>query len=94
MRIKIGLIFYLFIIIKSLSAQTEMAKTEVMVLGTFHLNQIKKFKNTMLNNTIAKLDNFKFDAICIENMSGELLYDIRSRNDSSLSVCYRLDDLA
>lgn len=85
MRIKIGLIFYLFIIIKSLSAQTEMAKTEVMVLGTFHLNQIKDFKNTMLDSTIAKLDSFKFDAICIENMPGELLYDIRSRNDSTFN---------
>lgn len=33
--------------------------------------------------TILKLDTIKFDAICIENMSGELLYDIQSRDDSA-----------
>ncbi|MFD2515926.1 DUF5694 domain-containing protein [Pontibacter locisalis] len=58
-------------------------KTKVLVLGSYHLNQIKGFQPEMLEQVIEKLDGYNFDVVCIENMPGELLYDIRSRNDSA-----------
>ena len=63
--------------------QTATDKTQVLILGTYHLNQIKGFQPKMLDNLIIKLDSLEFDAVCIENMPGELLYDIKSRNDSA-----------
>ena len=73
----------LFLFSGNLNAQIETEKTKVLILGTHHLNQIKNFQSKMLDNLIIKLDSFKFDAVCIENMPGELLYDIKSRNDSA-----------
>lgn len=64
-------------------AQIETNKTKVLILGTHHLNQIKNFQPKMLDKLIIKLDSIKFDAVCIENMSGQLLYDIKSREDSA-----------
>ena len=73
----------LFLFSGNLNAQIETEKTKVLILGTYHLNQIKNFQSKMLDNLIIKLDSFEFDAVCIENMPGELLYDIKSRNDSA-----------
>jgi pheromone shutdown protein TraB len=64
-------------------AQTDFKKTEVLILGTPHLAQMKDFEPNMLKNVIRKLDLMKFDVICVENMSGQLLYDIKSRKDSA-----------
>ena len=58
-------------------------KTKILVLGTHHLSQIIDFEPIMLDKVISKLDTFNFDVIGIEKMSGELLNDIRSRQDSS-----------
>lgn len=81
MKFKLPLLLFSLIVTLNIIAQTELEKTKVLILGTYHLNQINDFKPEMLNRLIERLDRYKFDAICIENMSGELLYDIQSRND-------------
>ena len=73
----------LFFFSVNVFAQIETKKTKVLILGTHHLNQIKNFQPKMLDKLIMKLDSLKFDAVCIENMPGELLYDIKSREDSA-----------
>lgn len=62
-----------------IKAQTN--KSQILILGTSHLQQMKDFEPNMLDKVIAKLDTFNFDVICIEKMSGELLYDIKNRNN-------------
>lgn len=66
-------------------AQSENTKTKVLVLGTPHLAQIKGFEPEMLDGIIDHLSKEGFNAVCIENMPAELLYDIRSRNDDAFS---------
>jgi len=73
----------LFLFSVNLNAQIETEKTKVLILGTHHLNQIKNFQPKMLDNLIIKLDSLEFDAVCIESMPGQLLYDIKSREDSA-----------
>ena len=67
----------------NLIAQIETKKTEILILGTNHLNQVENFDREMLDNIVLKLDRFDFDAICIEKMPGELINDIQSRNDNA-----------
>jgi hypothetical protein len=52
-------------------------------LGTSHLGNIEGFKTSMLDKVITRLDSFNFEVIGIEKMSGELLNDIKSRNDQA-----------
>ncbi len=67
-------------------AQPVQKKTEVLILGTIHLQQLgNNFNPDMLEGVISTLENFCFDAICIEKMPGQLLYDIKSRNDSAFT---------
>ncbi len=73
----------LFLFSVNLNAQIETEKTKILILGTHHLNQIKNFQPKMLDNLIIKLDSLEFDAVCIESMPGQLLYDIKSRKDSA-----------
>ena len=77
------ILILLFLFSVNLNGQIETEKTKVLILGTHHLNQFKDFQPKMLENLITKLDSFEFDAVCIENMAGELLYDIKSREDSA-----------
>lgn len=58
-------------------------KTQILILGTQHLSQVKNFNTNLLNTLITDLENYHFDAVCIENMPAQLLYDIQSRNDSA-----------
>lgn len=60
-------------------------ETEVLVLGTTHLNQLADFEKESLAQVLYKLNQYKFDVIGIENMSTELLNDIVSRKDSTYS---------
>ena len=83
MIFRVSFLLFVFFIAKSSNAQTEIGKTEILVLGTYHLNQISDFNPKMLDNLIEKLDSMKFDSICIENMPAQLLYDMKSRNYSS-----------
>lgn len=84
---KITLTLLLFIInislAKQLFAQSKSQKTKVLILGTPHLNQIENFQIQMLDSTISILNEESFDAVCIESMPTELLYDIRSRKDDA-----------
>ncbi len=73
----------LFGLLFSINSSAQTGKTEILILGTQHLNQIKDFKPIMIDGVISKLDSLKFDAICIENMPAQLLYDIDSRNESA-----------
>ncbi len=66
-------------------AQNLTNKTEILVLGTPHLDQIKKFEPPMLKKVIHKLESMNFDVVCIEKMPGQLLYDIKSRNDKAFT---------
>ncbi|UMB61173.1 hypothetical protein MHL31_02960 [Lutibacter sp. A80] len=59
----------------------QVKKTEVLVFGTAHLSQMQNFEIKMLDKAIDKLDNFEFDVVCIEKMQGQLLYDIKCRNN-------------
>lgn len=76
------LLFFIQAIIVT-TAQVDTQKTEILILGTPHLAQMKNFRPNMLGKVIQKLDSMQFDAICVENMSGQLLNDIKSRNDSA-----------
>lgn len=63
--------------------QKTIEKTQVLILGTPHLAQVQGFKQGMLGEVKTKLDSMNFDAICIEQMPGELLYDIQSRENKA-----------
>ena len=58
-------------------------KTEIMVFGTVHLNQIQGFEPDMLEESMVKLKEYRPDIVGIELMPTELLNDIASRNDST-----------
>ncbi len=58
-------------------------KTEVLALGTMHLNQIKDLDQEMLAPLLDELKKYNFDIVGIENMPTELLNDISSRSDST-----------
>lgn len=88
MKIKILqlIIFTLFTSLSgSLFAQSENKKTEIQILGTPHLSQLKGFNLEMLDGLMNILARKSFDVVCVESMPAELLYDIRSRNDSAFS---------
>lgn len=88
MKIKILqlIIFTLFTSLSgSLFAQSENKKTEIQILGTPHLSQLKDFNPKMLDELINILSRKSFDVVCAEAMPAELLYDIRSRKDSAFS---------
>lgn len=78
-------VIYTFILtcLLPLAICSQTNKSQVLILGTSHLAHIKGFEASMLENVIAKLDSFNFDIIGIEKMSGELLNDIKSRNDEA-----------
>ncbi len=66
-------------------SQSRNPKTEVLILASYHLNQIKDFEPKMLDSLIDALNTYEFDVIGIENMPAELLYDIQSRKDSAFN---------
>jgi hypothetical protein len=63
----------------------QVKKTEVLVFGTVHLAQMKGFEPQFMDSIIESLDDFKFDVVCIEKMRGQLLYDIKNRNDRTFN---------
>ena len=65
--------------------QGQVNKTEVLVFGTVHLSQMKGFEHQFVTNVIESLDDFKFEVVCIEKMSGQLLYDIKKREDNTFN---------
>ncbi len=79
--LRFAILYVLFSV--NLIAQIETEKTEVLILGSYHLSQVENFDKKMLDPIVLKLDGFDFDAICIEKMSGELINDIQSREDTA-----------
>lgn len=73
----------LFIVVFSQNPLFAQNKTEVLILGTTHLSQIKGFEKKSLQPVLSRLEDFEFDAICIEGMPTELLNDIVSREDDT-----------
>src|SRR5210317_2171114 len=79
-------IFTLLLLLSgNLLAQSENKKTEIQILGTPHLHQLKDYHPEMLEGLMDILDLRSFDVVCVEAMPAELLYDIRSRSDSAFS---------
>lgn len=78
-------IILLLIFLVSFQKNNAQSKTEILILGTKHLGYIKDFKPDAVNEIIRRLDQFQFDAVAIENMPAQLLYDIQSRNDSAFA---------
>lgn len=74
-----------FICLSTFVAISQFQKTQILILGTPHLTQIKEFEPAMLNNVISKLDSSSFDAVCIEKMPDMLLYDVYNRNDKTFN---------
>lgn len=68
-------------------AQT-LEKTQILVLGTVHLNHFDGIKSDYVNRVIDSLSQMKFDVVGIEKMSPELLLDIRSRNSKHWQELY------
>ena len=76
------LIFGFIISGEKLHAQ-QINKTKVLVLGTVHLSSLSGVKETHLKRVLDSLSNYKFDAIAIEQMSPELILDIKSRENQA-----------
>ena len=57
-------------------------------MGTQHLQYMDDFEPTMLSGVLSHLKNKDFDIIALEQMSSELLYDIRSRDDNQFQNLY------
>ena len=64
----------------SLNAQPDK-KTQVLVLGTMHLEQTRNVQKNDVSRILDSLVQYNFDAIAIEQMSPELLLDMNSRTE-------------
>lgn len=71
-----------FILIASISLNAQPSqKTQVLILGTLHLAQMKNIQERDVSRILDTLVQYNFDAIAIEQMSPELLLDINSRTE-------------
>ncbi|MGL5888744.1 MAG: hypothetical protein ACRC3B_02595, partial [Bacteroidia bacterium] len=86
------LLFLPFILVLLISAinfhSPELKKTKVLILGTAHLNSIEGIKEEHIALLLDTLSSFEFDAIGIEQMPAELLFDIKSRSSESWQELY------
>lgn len=74
---------FIFMLIASISLNAQPSKkTQVLILGTLHLAQIKNIQEGDVSRVLDTLAQYNFDAIAIERMSPELLLDINSRTES------------
>lgn len=65
------------------SSQPASARTQVLVLSTFHLGQVRQeFKPEMLDSLLAKLQGFRPDAICIESLPGARVREFDLRREA------------
>lgn len=64
----------------SLFSQT-LKKTQVLILGTPHLEQLDNFQMPYSKRVLDSLQTKQFDVVAIENMPTELLFDIKSRKE-------------
>lgn len=77
------------------SLQPIASRTEVLVLATFHLNQIKEnFKPSMLDHLVSRLVDFKPDCICIETLPGTRVSELELRRNAGPLYAEVLDVFA
>ena len=73
---------FIFTLIASISLNAQPAKkTQVLVLGTMHLEQTENVQEKDVSRVVDSLMQYHFDAIAIEQMSPELLLDMNSRTE-------------
>lgn len=82
------LVLALFIISNSLFSQS-LKKTQVLILGTPHLEQLNNFQTPYLKKVLDTLQAKQFDVVAIENMPTELLFDIKSRKEAHWQDLYK-----
>jgi len=75
------LLLALFLISTSLISQS-LKKTQVLILGTPHLEHLDNFQTPYLKKVLDSLQAKEFEAIAIENMPTELLLDIKHRKET------------
>lgn len=81
------LVLALFIVSKFVFAQS-LKKTQVLILGTPHLEQLEKFQTPYLKKVLDSLQTKQFEVVAIENMPIELLFDIKSRKEAHWQDLY------
>ena len=73
---------FIFTLIASISLNAQPAKkTQVLVLGTMHLEQTENVQEKDVSRVVDSLMQYHFDAIAVEQMSPELLLDMNSRTE-------------
>ncbi len=65
----------------NLFSQT-LKKTQVLILGTPHLDQLENFKTQYLKRVLDTLQKEKFEVVAVESMPQVLLFDIKNRKES------------
>lgn len=70
----------LFFISTSLYSQA-LKKTQILILGTPHLEQLDNFQAPYLDKVLDRLQTMQFDAVAVEKMPAELLFDISNRKE-------------
>ena len=74
------LICSIFILICTISTNAQkIKKTQVLVLGTIHLEQTKGVQKSFIDRLLDSLTLYNFNVIAIEQMPSELLLDIERR---------------
>ncbi|MBI9067871.1 MAG: hypothetical protein JEZ09_11310 [Salinivirgaceae bacterium] len=76
----IAICVFLIINLAATDAQ-QIKKTQILILGTLHLNKTKNIESKQLNRVLDSLSKFNFDVIGIERMPVELLKDIQHRDN-------------
>lgn len=70
-----------FFIQVSISYSQEIKKTQVMVLGSLHTDQIEIFEKTYVQRIFDSLHDENFDVVAIEQMPAYLLMDLKNRGE-------------
>lgn len=80
MKIKSYILGFCILFIKvSSSYSQEIKKTQVMVLGSLHTDQIENFESAYIQSVLGDLNDQNFDVVAIEQMPAYLLMDLKNR---------------
>ena len=79
--------------LKSLSPAAE--RTQVMVLGTFHMRELKdRFRPPMVSSLLDRLAAFKPDVVAVETLPGAFIHELELRRDATSIHAELLDGFA
>lgn len=82
MKTKLKILFLAILLANlSVSYSQEINKTQVMVLGTLHTDQIENFEKTYVHRILDSLHAQNFDVVAIEQMPAYLLMDLKNRGE-------------